>query len=73
MSEESENAFVHDAQLYETAEIGLRHDLGRTASVMELAAALEWPEDRVELIGAMLTNARELYDADIVQYLDDES
>jgi hypothetical protein len=40
---------------------------------VELASVLEWPEDRVVLVGEMLTTAREMYDADIVQYLDDES
>ena len=70
---ETENALVGDAELYETAEVALRHDLGRSATVVELAALLDWPEERVTLVGEMLTSAREMYDADIVQYLDDES
>ena len=70
---ESENALAQDAQLYETAEIALRGELGRSATVVELASVLEWAEDRVLLVGEMLTAAREMYDADIVQYLDDES
>jgi len=70
---ESENALVRDAELYETAEVALSHELGRSATVVELAALLEWPEERVALVGEMLNTAREMYDADIVQYLDDES
>ena len=70
---ESENALVRDAELYETAEVALSHELGRSATVVELAALLEWPEERVALVGEMLNTAREMYDADIVQYLDDEA
>jgi DNA-directed RNA polymerase sigma subunit (sigma70/sigma32) len=73
LAKETENAMVRDAELYETAEIALRNELGRSATVVELAALLEWPEDRVLLVGEMLTAAREMYDADIVQYLDDET
>lgn len=70
---ERAEAFVRDAQVYEVAEVDLRHELGRTPTVTELAAVLEWDEERVELVGEMLTSARELWDADIVQYLDDET
>ncbi|HWW09704.1 MAG TPA: hypothetical protein VNY76_05595 [Candidatus Acidoferrales bacterium] len=73
MAKETQNAMVRDAELYETAEIALRNELGRSATVVELAALLEWPEDRVLLVGEMLTAAREMYDADIAQYLDDET
>jgi DNA-directed RNA polymerase sigma subunit (sigma70/sigma32) len=72
-AKETEKALVRDAELYETAEMALRNEFGRSATVVELAALLEWPEDRVLLVGEMLTSAREMYDADIVQYLDDES
>src|SRR5438105_12397578 len=68
----SEEAYVRDAQLYETAEISLRHELGRSATNTELAAALEWPEERVATVAEMLTAARDMYDSEIVQYLDDE-
>lgn len=69
---ERADALLRDAQLYEIAEVSLRSELGRSATVTELAAALTWPEDRVNVVGAMLNSAREMYDADIVQYLDDE-
>ncbi|MBV9525936.1 MAG: hypothetical protein JOZ46_09010 [Candidatus Dormibacteraeota bacterium] len=68
---QSEEAFVRDAQVYETAEVGLRQELGRSATVMELAAVLHWPEERVALVGEMLDSARAIYDADIAQYLDE--
>lgn len=68
----ADEAFVRDAQLYEAAEVGLRQELGRSATVTEVAAVLEWPEDRVALVAEMLNAAREMYDSEIVQYLDDE-
>ena len=72
LEQRGDEAFVRDAQLYEVAELNLRHELGRSATHTELAAALEWPEDRVAIVGDMLNSAREMYDSDIVQYLDDE-
>ncbi|MBV8300956.1 MAG: hypothetical protein JOY68_03430 [Candidatus Dormibacteraeota bacterium] len=70
---QEEEAFVRDAQLYETAEVSLRHRLGREAAVTELAAALDWPEDRVAIVAEQIARARELYDSDIVPYLDDDA
>ena len=72
LAQRSEEALVRDAQLFETAEINLRHELGRSATHTELAAELDWPEDRVATIAEMLTEARDMYDSEIVQYLDDE-
>ena len=72
LEQRGDEAFVRDAELYELAEINLRHELGRSATNTELAAALEWPEERVAIVGDMLNAAREMYDSDIVQYLDDE-
>ena len=48
-----------------------RHELGRTPTVVELAAELGWPEERVAIVGAMLNDARARYDSEIVEYLDD--
>jgi DNA-directed RNA polymerase sigma subunit (sigma70/sigma32) len=72
LEQRSDEAFVRDAQLYEAAEINLRRELGRSATTMELAAALLWPEDRVAVVAEMLNAAREMYDSEIVQYLDDD-
>jgi len=67
----SDEAFVRDTEIYEAAEIRARHELGRTPTVLELAAELGWPEERVAIVGAMLNDARARYDSEIVEYLDD--
>lgn len=67
-----ERRMVEDAQLLETAEITLRKRLGREATPTEIAAMLEWSKERVDLVGQMLVSAREIFDEDILQYLDDE-
>jgi DNA-directed RNA polymerase sigma subunit (sigma70/sigma32) len=67
----SDEAFVRDTEIYEAAEIRARHELGRTPKVLELAAELGWPEERVAIVGAMLNDARARYDSEIVEYLDD--
>jgi DNA-directed RNA polymerase sigma subunit (sigma70/sigma32) len=67
----SDEAFVRDTEIYEAAEIRARHELGRTPTVLELAAELGWPEERVAIVGAMLNDARARYDSEIVDYLDD--
>jgi hypothetical protein len=64
-------AAVHDTQLLEAAQIALRNRSGRDATEAELAAALRWAPDRVELVARMLGTARELNDSDIAMYLDD--
>ena len=69
---QADEAFVRDAQSYETAEISLRNELGRTPTSTELAALLEWPEERVAVVAEAVANARNLWDAEIVEYLDDE-
>lgn len=64
-------AFVRDAQRYELVEVELRHQLGRAATPIELAAALEWSVDHVETVGEMLAEARALNDESLLPYLDD--
>jgi DNA-directed RNA polymerase sigma subunit (sigma70/sigma32) len=66
-----DEAFVRDTEFYEAAEIRARHEFGRTPTVVELAAELGWPEERVAMVGAMLNDARARYDAEIVEFLDD--
>lgn len=68
----SDEAFVRDAEAYEAAEVSLRHELGRSATTTELAALLQWPEERVVVVAEAVTNAREIWDSEIVQYLDDD-
>ncbi|MHB8489600.1 MAG: sigma-70 domain-containing protein [Candidatus Dormibacteria bacterium] len=67
----SDEAFVRDTEIYEAAEVRTRHELGRNPTVVELAAELGWPEERVSIVGAMLNEARARYDSEIVEYLDD--
>ncbi len=67
----SAEAFLRDAQTYETAEVRLRHELGRDATAIELAAELGWPDERVAIVSGMLHEARSRYDSEIVEYLDD--
>jgi DNA-directed RNA polymerase sigma subunit (sigma70/sigma32) len=66
-----DEAFVRDTEIYEAAEVRTRHELGRTPTVIELAAELGWPEERVSIVGAILNEARARYDSEIVEYLDD--
>jgi DNA-directed RNA polymerase sigma subunit (sigma70/sigma32) len=64
-------AFIRDAETYEMAEVRMRHELGRDATAIELAAELGWPDDRIATVAAMLNEARSRYDSEIVEYLDD--
>jgi DNA-directed RNA polymerase sigma subunit (sigma70/sigma32) len=66
-----EEAFVRDTEVYEAAEVRTRLEVGRNPTVLELAAELGWPEERVAIVGAMLNDARARYDSEIVEYLDD--
>ncbi len=65
-------ALLEDTRLLEVAQIGLREQIGHEPSATELAAVLHWPRERVELITGMVTAAREAFDAEIVEFLDDE-
>jgi DNA-directed RNA polymerase specialized sigma subunit len=67
----SDEAFIRDAQTYELAEVRMRHELGRDATAIELAAQLGWPDERVTIVAGMLREARARYDSEIVEYLDD--
>ena len=62
---------VEQVKLLEAAEVLLRRRLEREPTTLELAAALEWTPQTVEVVGAALRQARETYDAEIVDFLDD--
>ena len=64
-------AMVRDTQLLQAAQVELRHRTGHEPTGTELAAILQWTPDRVALVGSILANAREVFDAEILQYLDD--
>jgi DNA-directed RNA polymerase sigma subunit (sigma70/sigma32) len=62
---------VEQVKLLEAAEVVLRRRLERDPTTLELAAALEWTPETVEVVGAVLHQARDTYDAEIVDFLDD--
>ncbi len=62
---------VEQVKLLEAAEVLLRRRQEREPTTLELAAALEWTPETVEVVGAVLHQARDTYDAEIVDFLDD--
>ena len=62
---------LEQVKLLEAAEVVLRRRLEREPTTLELAAALEWTPEAVEVVGAVLHQARDTYDAEIVDFLDD--
>jgi DNA-directed RNA polymerase sigma subunit (sigma70/sigma32) len=67
----ADTLLVEQVKLLEAAELALRRRLEREPTALELAAALEWTPEVVEVVGAVLHRARDLYDSEIVDYLDD--
>ena len=72
-----EAAAVRDAEMlvraaedYERTEVGLRGELGREATVAELAEKLEWTTERTEEVGRMVHDARRRHDEELLEYLD---
>ncbi len=61
---------VEDAEQYERVEIFLRRELGRTVTDQELAAKLEWTEQRTGEMGDLIRAARRRHDAEMVPLLD---
>jgi DNA-directed RNA polymerase sigma subunit (sigma70/sigma32) len=62
---------LEQIKLLEAAEVVLRRRLERQPTTLELAAALDWTPETVEVVGAVLHEARDTYDAEIVDFLDD--
>jgi DNA-directed RNA polymerase sigma subunit (sigma70/sigma32) len=62
---------VEQVKLLEAAEVILRRRLEREPTTLELAAAMEWTPELVEVVAGVLHRAREAYDAEILDYLDD--
>ena len=66
-------ALVEDARLLEVAQVALRGQIGHEPSATQgLATVLLWPHEPVELIAGMVTSARDAFDAEIVEFLDDD-
>lgn len=62
---------VDDAELLQAAELVLRRELRRPATAVEVGARLGWSAARVDEVGHMLVSAREGFDEEILQYLDE--
>lgn len=61
---------VKAAEEYERAEIRVRRELGRRATVADLAQKLEWSLERTEEIRGLVENARRRHDEDLLPFLD---
>jgi DNA-directed RNA polymerase sigma subunit (sigma70/sigma32) len=67
----ADTMLVQQVKLLEAAEVALRRRLERPPTTLELAAALDWTPETVDIVGAALRQARDTYDAEIVAFLDD--
>jgi DNA-directed RNA polymerase sigma subunit (sigma70/sigma32) len=67
----ADTVLLERVKLLETAEVTLRRRLEHEPTILELGAALEWTTDEVEVVSAVLAQARGAYDAEIVDFLDD--
>ena len=70
LREEAE-ALVRDTRMLDVAQVGLRAKLGRDATSAELAGVLEWAPERVDLLIAILADARRLNDETLIPFLED--
>lgn len=68
----SEEAFVRDVRLLSMARTHLRAENGSEPTVETLAATLKWTNEKVGVVYEMLTEAEQIHDADLIDYLDDE-
>jgi vacuolar-type H+-ATPase subunit E/Vma4 len=71
-AQEDARRLIQAAEDYQRAEFGLRTEFGREATPAELAAKLEWSQDRLEAIAAMVEEARRRHDEELLVYLDPE-
>src|SRR5438128_3396451 len=70
-AQRNEEAFVVACRLLESAQRLLSERLDRPATPAELAKLLQWEEARVNVILAMLSEARTTHDQELLDYLDD--
>src|SRR6266849_4626846 len=70
-AQRNDEAFVVACRLLESAQRLLSERLGRKATPAELAKLLQWEEARVNVILAMLSEARTTHDQELLDYLDD--
>lgn len=69
-AQRNEEAFVAACRVFERAEALMTADLQRPPTDAEIAKLLEWDVQRVAIIRAMLLEARELHDEDLLPYLE---
>ncbi len=69
-AQRNDEAFVIACRLLESAQRLLTERLGRPATPAELAKLLQWEEARVNAILAMLGEARDMHDQELLDYLD---
>lgn len=72
-SRASDEALIRDARLFEIAETGLRREIGREPTAVELAAVLGWASARVEGVQNLVRTAQANNDLEILAFLDDEA
>ncbi|HEY0492813.1 MAG TPA: hypothetical protein VGD57_05035 [Candidatus Dormibacteraeota bacterium] len=70
-AQKNDEAFVIACRLLESAQRLLSARLKRKATPAELAKLLQWEEARVNVILEMLSDASEVHDQELFQYLDD--
>lgn len=69
-TQRNDEAFVAACRVFERAEQLLSADLQRPATDAEIAKLLAWDPQRVGIIRAMLREAQELHDEDLLPYLE---
>ena len=70
-AQRNDEAFVIACRLLESAQRLLSERLDRPATPAELAKLLQWDESRINVILAMLSEARTTHDQELLDYLDD--
>jgi DNA-directed RNA polymerase specialized sigma subunit len=71
-AQQESRRLLQAAEDYQLAEFSLGRELGRDATPGEIAAKLEWPQDRTAAIAAMVAEARRRHDEELLNYLDPE-
>lgn len=69
-AQEESRRLVQAAEDFQQAEFSLKRELGRDPTPAELAAKLEWPQDRTDGIAEMVLEARRRHDEELLNYLE---
>lgn len=71
-AQEESRRLLEAAEELQRVDFALRRELGREPTPAELAAKLEWPQERTESIAEMVGDARRRHDEELLEYLDPE-